>query len=137
VAGLEAAAGRAWEAEAIGEETEPARWATQRRWVERGAELLGLSALCAEPVAAEVAERLGVAGTEHRQARERCHGSRRLVERGGAIASVVAMIVRRDNLWPRLACALDLVGCWGRVWLWQPAIGRCSSPLAALARQPP
>jgi len=137
VAALDAAAGRVWEAEAIGEETGPARWATQRRWVERGAGLLGLTAACEQTVAAAVAERLGVSGTEHRQARARFQGSRRLVEHGAAVASVVGLISARDDLWPRVACALDLVGEWGTVWLWEPGLYRCSSPFAALARQPP
>ena len=60
-----------------------------------------------------------------------------LAAKGRAIVSVLDRIGLGDDLWPRLASAIDLVGGWGRLWLLEAALGRRISPALALARGPP
>ncbi len=137
MAGLDAAAGKIWVHEPIGDEPDQWRCRTQRRWVERGGRALGLGGASSQAVADQIAVHLGVAGIEHRQERECFQGSGRLAVRGRAIRSVLSCLGRGDDLWPRMAASLSLSGEWGPLWLWDPGVGRRVSPSAMLAREPP
>lgn len=96
--------------------------------------ILGLEA--APSAATVIAECLGVDGLDHHCARAE-FAVPSLVAKGRAIVSVLDRIGRGDDLWPRVACAIDLIAAWGRVWLLEPAIGRRISPALALSLKPP
>ncbi len=137
-AGFEAAADaseeRLWLRERMGEATQPGGYATQRRWMERSAGVLGLSEAIKPPVVEEIVEQLEVNGLEHHKAREQYGLASGLVERGKAILSVLNLIRFGDDLCARLMAAGTLGGCWGRVVLWDPKFSRKLSPLSRVGR---
>lgn len=129
-----------WLREGMGEKAQPGGYGTQRRWIERSADVLGLSEAIKPPVVEEIVEQLGVSGLEHDEAREQYGLASGLVERGKAIVSVLNLIRFGDDLCARLMAAGTLSGCWGRVVLWDPRFNRRVSLLSRVdraSRSPP
>ena len=133
-AAVDASEGQLWLREGMGEKAQPGGYGSQRRWIERSARVLGLSDAIKPPVVEEIVEQLGVSGLEHHKAREQYGLASGLVERGKAILSVLNLIRFGDDLCARLMAAGTLVGCWGRVVLWDPKFSRRLSPLSRVGR---
>ena len=139
-AAVDASEGQLWLRERMGEETQPGGYGTQRRWMERSADVLGLSAPITPPVVEEIVEQLGVSGLEHHKAREQYGLASGLVERGKAILSVLNLIRFGEDLCTRLMAAGNLGGCWGKVVWWDPRLNRrvsLLSPVGRASRSPP
>ena len=134
-AAVDASEGLLWLRERLGEEVQPGSYATQCRWMEGSARLLGLSGEIKPPVVEEIVEQLGVSGLEHDKARKQYGFASGPLERGKAIVSVLNLIGFGKDLCARLLTAGSLSGCWGRVLLWDPKFNRRFSPLSRVGRQ--
>jgi hypothetical protein len=117
---------------------------TQRRWVERGGEILGLAGDLPGRVAESVVEVLGIAGMAHQEARRRWAEARDIRGRSRAVVSVLALLTVDESLLFRLLGA----GCIGEAfpgsWLFSaeasafvfPGSGTLP-PTAGRSRPPP
>jgi hypothetical protein len=110
------------------------RYQTQRRWLERGGRLLGLSGAVEERTAEQIAAELDLGALEHRSARDRFLAGRSLQQRGAAVVALLGEVALDGALWPRLLAAGYLGGAWARPWLGSPQVGRRLSPLSRVGR---
>lgn len=120
-----AAAGRPW----AGEPGRSPR--TQRRWMERSAQLLGL---VPSPVVEWIRDQLGVAGMDHHQASIQYQATASLKAQGKAVLNVERRINRDRSRLLRLLAAGSLSGLWGHPFLWDPARGQRFSLLGRTIR---
>jgi len=133
-AALDATSGERWLHEPVLGDPVAPRYATQRRWLERAGQILGLSAAVESRVSERIAEELDLMGLEHQPARQRFVAARRLQERGAAIASVLSRVRLDAAVWQRLLAAGYLGDAWARPWVWSPQVGRRLSPWSRVAR---
>lgn len=95
-------------------------YATQQRWLEHSARLLGL--VGEERLGEQIAELLDLSGLEHRQARIRYREASGPQPRGEA---VVCLLLRLEpERYGRLVAAGHRAGLWGRPWWIDPRTGR-------------
>ena len=134
-AAVDASEGLLWLRERLGEKAQPGGYATQCRWMESSARMLGLSGEIKESVVEEIVEQLGVMGLEQDKARKQYGFASGPVERGKAIVLVLNLIPFGEDLCVRLLAAGSLSGCWGRVVFWDPRFNRRLSPLSRVGRQ--
>jgi hypothetical protein len=126
-AAQDAAAGQAWPRRA------PARWRTQGRWLQLGAQLLGIG-LVGDDTEDEqrhreqMAEALGVPTLRLREGTQRYRQSRGYRERGRAVMDVVQQLPTPRSLNDRILAAGAIAGLWGRPSRWDPG-GRVVRPL--------
>lgn len=116
------------------------RYQTQRRWMECGGRLLGLSSAVEAREAERIAEELDLGALEHRAARQCFAGAQGLRERGEVVVSVLDSLALDASLWPRLLAAGEVGGLWGRAWWWSPRAERAvavRAPVARAVRGPP
>lgn len=90
---------------------------TQRRWLQRGAALLGL--IQQGELSEQIRARLTLPGLDHRQARIGFAAGQSLRERGGAVTSLLAELAMDAELWRGLLAAGHLAGLWGPPALWR------------------
>ena len=133
-AAVDASEGLLWLRERLGEKAQPGGYATQCRWIEGSARVLGLSGEIKPPVVEEIVEQLGVSGLEQDKARKQYGFASGPVERGKAIVSVLNLINFGEDVCARLLAAGSLSGCWGRVVLWDPRFNRRLSLLSTVGR---
>lgn len=93
---------------------------TQRRWLEISGLVLGL--VTVPRLGERIADVLGLIGLDHQRARERWAGSRRRVERAGAVFALLPSL--DPERWDRVLATGHLAGLWGRPWSIDPATGR-------------
>ncbi len=134
MAALDAALGERWLHEPVRGDPVAPRYATQRRWLERAGQILGLSAAVEGRLSERIAEELDLMGLEHQPARQRFVGARRLQERGAAVVAVLSEVALDASVWQRLLAAGYLGGAWARPWVWSPQVGRRFSPWSRVAR---
>ena len=116
---------------------------TQRRWVERCGEILGLASDLPKRAAESVAELLDIAGMAHGEARKRWAAARDIRGRSCAVVSVLALLSVDENLLYRLLGAGCISGALPASGLFSaeasalvfpgsgtlpPAAGRCRPP---------
>lgn len=119
-AALDAAAGSAWPRE------QPSRWRTQRRWLVRGAAVVGLVAAAvsaAEPSAEHVARQLDVPTLSVLEGGTRWRAAGGYRHRGRAIVGVLAELRPSRRVAERLLAAGAIGGLWGRPSPWDPGGG--------------
>ena len=104
---------------------------TQRRWVERSAQILGL---VASPVREWIREHLGVEGLHHHLACRQYERAASLKTRSSAILEVEQRMASDRTRLIRLLAAGSLGGQWGHPWLWEPARGQLFSVLGRTIR---
>jgi hypothetical protein len=114
---MEAAAGNAWPRETVWDDRGKPVLRTQRRWLEQGAALLGLS----QPLELSelIRDALRLPGLDHRESGSALASGRTLVERGAAVTRTLAVVSLNDQLWPRLLTAGHLAGLWGPPSIWR------------------
>lgn len=125
-AASDAATGRSW----AGKPERGLR--TQRRWIERGAQLLGL--VSSSPVEEMIRDHLGVDGMDHHLACGQYQQTTSPKARGSAILNVEQRIGRDRSRVLRLLAAGSLSGLWGHPYLWDAAYGQLSSLLGRTIR---
>jgi hypothetical protein len=119
----------------MGEDPHPGNYASQRRWIERGGRLLGLSNAVSPQLSEAIGEVLGVPGLEYRMARQNFLQAAACRDRGRAVASVLAELdLDDDGLFRRFLAAGSRTGCWNGAWLFDPSRNRRISPFSAAAR---
>ena len=116
---------------------------TQRRWVERCGQMLGLAGGLPRRAAELVAEALGIGGMAHERARSQWTTARDIRGRSVAIVSVLTLVGVDQSLLFRLLAAGCISGALPRSCLWSseaaalvfpgagtlsPAPGRCRPP---------
>jgi len=131
-AALDAASGRLWPREPIGENPHPGNYASQRRWIERDGRLLGLSSAVPRRVSEAIGEVLGVPGLQYRVARQYFMQAVNCRDRGRAVVSVLAELdLDDDGLFARFLAAGCRSGSWNRAWLFDVSRNRRISPFSA------
>jgi hypothetical protein len=133
-AALDAAEGTLWLRDPIRGDGPGPRYATQARWVERCARLLGLSEQVGARIAEQIAEELGVPGMEQRRLRTSYAQAATLQQRGNLIAELLAELRLDEALWGRLLAAGFLAGLWGVPRLFFPSLQRAVSPISRVGR---
>jgi len=128
-AASDAAKGRSWACE-----PERPRYPTQRRRIERSAQLLGLVPSLCRPTVEGILDHLDVAGLDHHLACRQYQGTKSLKARGSAILDIRQRIGSDRSRVLRLLAAGSLSGLWGHPWLWDAARGRRLSLLSRLSR---
>lgn len=141
-AAVRAAGGKLGLHEVVHGDPVEARYATQRRRIERAGRLLGLSAEIDERVAEVVAQSLTTPGLDHQAARRVFSRAGTLRGRGAAIVSMLRVLPTAGALNARLLGAGFLVGLWGRPALWDARTSsrtfpHFAAPSARAARSPP
>ena len=134
MAALDAAIGKRWLHEPVYGDPVAPRYATQRRWLERTGQILGLSAAVAGRLSERIAEELDLMALEHQPARQGFVDGHTLQERGEAVVSALSRLAVDAALWQRLLAAGHLGGAWARPWVWSPQVGRRLSPFSPVAR---
>ena len=91
---------------------------TQRRWIARIQEILGLGASLSSALSEQIARVLGVPGYDHQQARSQVSSAGTLRERACAILHLVALMTLDDEIFARFLGAGSLSGFWkaGLIW---------------------
>jgi len=131
---FDAALGLRWIHEPVKGDPSHPRLRTQRRWLERAAHVLLLCQQLSEHVIERAVDVLGLAGLDHRQARDRMGATFRLRERGGVIGKLLESLSVDALLWPRLLAAGALGRAWGEARVQVVSIRQLRSPQAVLAR---
>jgi hypothetical protein len=100
-----------------GSETTPCQ-RTQRRWIARIQEILGLGTSLSSALSEQIARVLGVPGYDHQQARSRVSSAGTVRERASAILHLVALMTLDDEIFARFLGAGSLSGFWkvGLIW---------------------
>lgn len=130
-AALDAANDRSWQQPVDGRRPS---YPTQRRWIERSGQLLGLDPRLPNPVVEGIRDHLAVPGLDHHLTGQRFQQTNRLKARGQAIVEVQQLVARDSTRVLRLLAAGSLSGLWGYPFLWDAARGRRLSLLSRTAR---
>ncbi len=131
---MDAASGERWLHEPVLGDPIAPRYATQRRWLQRAGQILGLSTAVEGRLSERIVEELDLMGLEHRPARQRFVAARSLQQRGAAVVSVLSQVALDAAVWLRLLAAGYLGGAWARPWVWLPQVGRRLSPWSRVGR---
>jgi len=117
-----ASEGDLWRREAVRGEGVGHLYATQKRWTQTGAALLGLVAQ--EATAAGVRAALDLDGLDHQQARWIYLGATTMRARGAATVSLLEHVRVDETLWGRLLHAGHLAGVWAAPFVWDARLSR-------------
>lgn len=117
-AATDAAAGEAWPRE------QPARWRTQRRWLERCAAVMGIAlGSMSQSHVERVARQLGTPTLTLVEAGAQWSTARGYRSRGAAIAGMLERLHPSEQLGDRVMAAGAIGGLWGMPSRWDPGGG--------------
>lgn len=131
---VDAAQGQAWIREPIDGDPPGPRYATQGRWLQTMALLLGLSPMLGERAVEMMLEHLGFGGLKHRVRRAAFAVATTLRRRGQVMMEALEEVVIDDGLWMRLLAAGHVAGLWGQPRWWVASIGQEVSVLSRVGR---
>ena len=110
------------------------RYATQRRWLEQSARLVGVAPELERSVVEQIVAELDLVGSEHAVRRRQYAASGSLGSRGRAVEAVLEKVSAASGLVSRVLAAGHLAGLWGAPWLCDVHSGQRYSPLSSEGR---
>ena len=126
---LDAATGRSWKSE-----PETHHYPTQRRRIERCAQLLGMDPTLRESVAEGIRDHLGIPGLDQHWVYVQFQRARSMRERASAILDVQQRVISESSCVLRLLAAGSLSNLWGHPYLWDSRRGQRFSLLSRTSR---
>ncbi len=97
---------------------------TQRRWINHAGRLLGLAIDLSQDMADKVCWELGIAGYDHRKAREAWAEARDMRRRARAVLSILALLEIDGKVYQRILASGHLTGAMATGYIWDCEVSR-------------